>query len=135
MTLQRSRVITVSIDHSADRVYAYIRDGANFSDWLSSFVRSATRNGDGWLLDTADGPMGWRFVPDNDFGVLDHYVTLPNGDVILNPMRVVSNGAGSEVLFTLFQRPGVSDEEFAADAVMVERDLNKLKSVLEAEAS
>ena len=33
------------------------------------------------------------------------------------PLRVVtSRDAGSEVLLTLFRRPGVSDEKFAADA-------------------
>ena len=135
MTTQASRAITVSIDSPADRIYAYVRDGENFPEWLDSFVRSVTRTAAGWVLETADGDMGWRFVAANEFGVLDHYVTLPSGDVILNPMRVVPNGAGSEVMFTLFQRPGVSNDEFAADAGMVERDINRLKSILEADES
>jgi hypothetical protein len=46
-------------------------------------------------------------------------------------MRVVANGSGSEVLFTLFHSPGMSEEAFAADAGMVERDLRGLKSRLE----
>jgi hypothetical protein len=46
-------------------------------------------------------------------------------------MRVVANGSGSEVLFTLFQLPGMSEEAFVADAGMVERDLRGLKSRLE----
>jgi hypothetical protein len=76
--------------------------------------------------------MRFRFVPPNELGVLDHHVELPDGQEVLNPMRVVPNGAGSEVIFTLFQRPGMSDEEFARDARTVETDLRKLKSVLEA---
>jgi hypothetical protein len=49
------------------------------------------------------------------------------------PLRVVANGdAGSEVLLTLFRRPGMSDEKFAADAEWVLSDLRKLKALLEA---
>lgn len=75
--------------------------------------------------------MAIRFVAHSGLGVLDHYVKLPNGMEILNPMRVLANGAGSEVLFTVFQQDGMSDEQFAQDAGMVERDLITLKSVLE----
>src|SRR2546430_8233611 len=31
------------------------------------------------------------------------------------PMRVIANGAGSEVLFTLFRLPDTTDETFARD--------------------
>jgi hypothetical protein len=47
-------------------------------------------------------------------------------------MRVVTNGTGSEVLFTMFQLPGMSDHQFAEDVAMVARDLQSLKVVLEA---
>ena len=46
-------------------------------------------------------------------------------------MRVVPNGSGSEVIFTLFKTPEMSDKQFAEDAGLVERDLRTLKSVLE----
>jgi len=35
-------------------------------------------------------------------------------------MRVLPNGAGSEVTFTLFQLPEMSDQTFSEDAGMVE---------------
>jgi hypothetical protein len=64
---------------------------------------------------------------------LDHTVVPAPGVEIHVPLRVVANGdAGSEVLLTLFRRPGVSDEEFAADAGWVSRDLRALKALLEA---
>jgi hypothetical protein len=46
-------------------------------------------------------------------------------------MRVVANGDGAEVVFTLFQREGMSDDETARDAAMVARDLKALKLLLE----
>ncbi len=62
----------------------------------------------------ADGPLGRvkvRCVERNDFGVLDHDVVLESGVTIHNPIRVVPNGAGSEVTFTLLRQPGVSPEK------------------------
>jgi hypothetical protein len=46
-------------------------------------------------------------------------------------MRVLPIGSGSEVIFTLFQVPDMSDEQYAEDAELVERDLQTLKSTLE----
>jgi len=46
-------------------------------------------------------------------------------------MRVFANGEGSEVLFTVYQRPGMSDEAFAEDTKAVRKDLDALKSLLE----
>jgi hypothetical protein len=64
--------------------------------------------------------------------VLDHDVTLPSGETVHNPMRVLANGDGSEVVFTLYRRPAVSDAEYEADAAAVAADLERLKALLEA---
>ena len=55
-----------------------------------------------------------------------------DGQTFNNPMRVVPNGAGSLVTFTLFRQDGMSDAEFERDAGMVESDLQALKRVVEA---
>ena len=46
-------------------------------------------------------------------------------------MRVIPNNSGSEVIFTLFQLPDISDEKISEDAGLVESDLMSLKNVLE----
>jgi len=56
------------------------------------------------------GPVVIAFVPSNDHGVLDHDVTLPSGETVHNPMRVIAAGGGSEVVFTLRRAPGMTDE-------------------------
>ena len=47
------------------------------------------------------------------------------------PMRVVSNGSGSEVLLTLLQSPGMSDAQYGTDTQLVTQDLATLKQVME----
>ena len=65
------------------------------------------------------------------FRSLDHDVTLPSGVKVYNPMRVFPNNDGSELVFTLYRRPDMSDQEFAEDAKSVEKDLANLKTLLE----
>ena len=66
--------------------------------------------------------------------MLDHYVRPARGDEIYVPVRVIANGSGTEVLFTLFRLPGMSDAQFAQDAALVERDLKTLKELMERRA-
>ena len=76
------------------------------------------------------GKVQIRFVEKNTFGILDHDVILASGVKLHNPMRVVPNGRGSEVMFTLFRQPDMSDAQFAADAQWVEKDLRMLSSTV-----
>jgi hypothetical protein len=78
------------------------------------------------------GRVTIAFTPRNDFGVLDHDVTLPSGETVYNPLRVISDGDACEVVFSLRQRPGISDEDFQRDADSVAQDLATLKDHVEA---
>ena len=77
------------------------------------------------------GKVKVEFAEKNQFGVLDHEVALPSGIKVYNPMRVFPNDDGSELVFSLYRRPNVSDQEFAEDVKSVEKDLAKLKTLLE----
>ena len=46
-------------------------------------------------------------------------------------MRLIANGSGCELPFTLFREPNMSDAQFASDAGFVERDPNGLKRLVE----
>jgi hypothetical protein len=126
-----SRHVGERIGRPADEVYEYAVDPANVPEWDPG-LGSAVENVEGrWFVDTSMGRVGLAFVERNAFGVLDHEVTLPSGEVIYNPMRVVRDGDGCEVVFTVRRRPGMSDEEFAEDAEAVAADLARLKRIVE----
>jgi hypothetical protein len=128
----RVRHITVSISRPCGDVYEFLAEPANFERWASGLGNGLRRvGGKVWRAEGPDGGVTVRFSDRNAYGVLDHEVETPTGERILNPMRVVPNGSGSEVVFTVFQRPGVSDETFEADASWVSRDLQALKQLLE----
>jgi hypothetical protein len=129
--LLESRTLNVSIARVPDDVYRFAVNPENLSRWAAGLGRSARKDADGWVVETPLGDVRPRFEAENALGVLDHYVTLPGGDVVYVPMRVLPNGGGSEVIFTLFRLPSMTDEQYAADAAAVEKDLQTLKRVLE----
>lgn len=126
------RQLSISIARSCAEVYDFLAVPENFAQWASGLGQGLQKAGEVWRVQSPEGPVTVRFTPRNTFGVLDHTVTPPGGGDIYIPMRVIANGAGSEVLFTLFRQPGMTDAKFAADAEWVLRDLYGLKQLLEA---
>ena len=63
--------------------------------------------------------------------MLDHTVIRPSGQRVYVPLRLIVNGSGCELQFTLFREPKMSDEQFSSDAGFVQRDLDGLKKLLE----
>lgn len=133
MSTMRSVTFSVSIAREPGAVYDFVVDLKNLPKWATAFCRSIKKDGDQWVLQTPQGPMGMRITARNAFGILDHYVLPAPGIEIHVPMRVVPNGEGSEVLFTLFRRPEMTDAQFMEDQRLVRQDLNTLKQVLEGE--
>jgi len=112
-------------------VYGFVSIPENLPKWATGLCKSVRKSNGDWIVDTPQGPMKVRFVEKNDFGVLDHYVTVAPGVEVYVPIRVLPNGSGSEVIFTLFRSPDMSDEKYAEDIGLVERDLRTLKKILE----
>jgi len=124
--------IGIYIARRPAEVYAFASEPKNLPRWAAGLARSEVRqDGDEWIADAPFGKVRVRFAERNPFGVVDHDVTLESGATIHNPMRVLPNGDGTEFVFTLIRRPGVSDGEFAEDKAAIESDLKTLKALLE----
>ena len=124
--------ISVYIARRPAEVYEFASDPRNLPRWAAGLARSEVRrDGDEWIADAPFGKVRVRFAERNAFGVMDHDVMLESGVTVHNAMRVVPNGEGSELVFTLIRQPGMSDRQFAEDRAAVERDLKTLKDLLE----
>lgn len=130
-SILRSKTLSISIERPVGEVYGFVSNPENLPKWARGLGRSVRKSDADWIVDTPQGPMKVRFVERNDFGVLDHYVSPAPGVEVYAPMRVLPNGSGSEVIFTLFRLPDMSDQKYAEDVGLVERDLRTLKEILE----
>lgn len=127
----RSRHVSEVIHRSPEDVYAYASNPANLPAWAAGLALGvATRDGPTLTVDSPMGRVSVRFAPPNEFGILDHDVTLPSGETVANPVRVVPHPDGCEIIFTVRQRD-LPDAEFDRDTETVAADLTRLKSLVE----
>jgi hypothetical protein len=128
-----SRHLSVVIRREPRDVAAVARDPRRLPEWAAGLAQGEPRvEGDVLVVRSPMGEVRVRFAAPNDHGVLDHEVTLPDGSVVLNPLRVLAHPHGAEVVFTLRRLDGVTAAAFAADADAVAADLERLRALLEA---
>ena len=127
----QSRHVSTVIERDPQVVYDFISRPENLARWAAGLAQSdVVREGDALVADSPLGRVTIRFVPRNELGVADHDVTLPTGETVNNPLRVLRHPLGSEIVFTLRQLD-MTDAEFEGDAAQVAADLDRLKRLLE----
>lgn len=127
-----AQIIHQTIDRPWRDVYTFASDPWNIHLWAAGLAKGLTPHGDIWIAD--GGPIGMvkiRFLPSNDFGVIDHIVTMPDGFEVYNALRVTPNGQGALISFTLLKLPEMSEDDFNHDASLVTADLATLKRLIE----
>ena len=123
--------ISVPINRSAAQVYEFASNPENLPNWAAGLSGSIKKVNEDWIAESQMGRVKVKLAEKNNLGVLDHDVTLPSAVKVYNPMRVFPNNDGSELVFTLYRRPEMSDQEFAEDAKAVEKDLATIRTLLE----
>lgn len=134
MPVMQSTIIHLSVEKPWAQVYDFTSDPQNMPRWAAGLGGGLKPDGQDWIA--GGGPLGEvrvNFAPANEFGVIDHVVTLPDGLKVYNALRVTPNGSGAEVSFTLLRLPDMTDADFERDGQMVRADLETLKALLEAD--
>jgi hypothetical protein len=127
----QSRHVSRVISASPQAVYDFAANPGNLPKWASGLAQSeVTREGDTLCVESPMGRVTVRFVARNEFGILDHDVTLPSGVTVINPLRVVSHPNGAEIIFTVRQLD-LADDEFDRDVRTVGEDLDRLRRLVE----
>jgi hypothetical protein len=135
MAFRDVRFVHVNIVADPQAVAAYLADPWNMPRWAVNFGHEIHREGDGWVMQTPLGPFAVRMAPDNDLGVVDHWVKpLGGGEEVHSVLRVTENGVGTLVAFTLFRQDGFDDAQFDEDERLVSADLRRLKGLIEGES-
>jgi len=123
--------VSRSVNANLETVALVAGDPRKLPLWAAGLSAGIRLESGHWYTDSPMGVVEIAFTAPTGSGILDHDVTLPDGTVVHNPLRVIPNDMGSEIVFTLFQRTGMTDEEFRADARLVEEDLARLVELLE----
>ena len=131
-TLQTSTV-SVTIDAPFERVVADLADGSTHPEWATRFFDGpATRREDRTFdvrVPSMGGPARMSVESMPERGVIDLLLApagAPFGPPL--PIRVVPNGTGVDVLFTLARFPGMTDEQWQEGLAGMVAELDSLKA-------
>ncbi|HEX4444474.1 MAG TPA: SRPBCC family protein [Galbitalea sp.] len=119
------------IGRSAETVAAFAGNPENLPLWAAGLSAGIRREGRRWFTDSPMGVVEVTFVGDQTVGILDHDVTLPDGTIVRNPMRVLQKDGGAEVVFTVVRLPSTSNADFERDVALVRADLARLRDRME----
>lgn len=125
-----ARHISRFIDRKPAEVSAFLAVHRNLPKWAAGLSAGISEENGVVVSESPMGKVQVRFAAGADHGIFDHDVTLPDGKTFHNPLRVLRNDAGSEVVFTLYRLAGVSDEAYEQDAATIAADLERLATVL-----
>lgn len=129
--MTRSITKSVDIEVSPQTTFTFLNDPLNWPKWAIVNMKSVTRGKDGWYdTVTRQGNGQLKMASDSTSGILDHIWKDPQASWTV-PARVVPNGKGCTFLITFFQPPVLTDAAFDAAAKEVDRELAKLKELLE----
>lgn len=126
-----ARHISQTIHRNPSDIAVFAGNPANLPQWAAGLSEGIRNDAGRWITDSPMGEVEVSFRSGIEFGILDHDVIFPDGTSVHNPLRVLHNDDVSEVVFTVYRLPNVSDEEFARDTEAVQKDLERLRDVLE----
>ncbi len=81
-------------------------------------------------METPFGPARLRIRPNQELGILDHDFNAPDASWTV-PARVVPNADGAEFMITFYQPPSFTNDFFNQQVNLVDKELAKLKEILE----
>lgn len=132
MTVASTRTLTVTIDAPYDVVCADLGDPSNHPAWATEFFAGpATRQPDGSVLVPAPmmgGVVHFAVEADPATGHVNLYLApegAPFGDPL--PVRLLRNGSGVDVLWTLTRPDGIPDAAWDGALASMSVELGNLR--------
>ena len=119
----RADTQSITLPVSFEEAFAFLAEPENLPRWAVGFARGIRREGDDWIVQTAQGEMPIRVVADALQGTIDFQMRVAPGLEAVAYSRIVPNDSGAEYVFTQFQLPGMSDEVFAAQQAALAEEL------------
>ncbi len=130
--VRATRAVTVRRPFAA--VVAYLTDPLRYSEWAIDYFTSPVTEIDEqtYRVTTVAGDRRLRVDVDAERGVIDLYLApLDSAFSYPLPIRVLTNGDGADVLFTLTREPELSDAEWDSSLLALENELGAIKRLLE----
>jgi uncharacterized membrane protein len=125
-----SRTASVVLHAPKEDVFSYLSKTENLPKWANIFCKELkVVNGKNKIV-TPLGEMFFEIRSDKETGVIDMFAGPIDNQMSIFPVRVldIPGGGASVVLFTMFQTPGLADEQFDAQYEQLKKELQNIKT-------
>lgn len=128
---------TIELEASPDAAFDFLSRVENLPRWATQFCKGVRTDETGLhRVMTPDGEILFRVEADTRTGVIDMHGGPDPHTMAFWPARVVSRpGGGSLFIFTAMQQPVTPDEEFAAQCAGLDRELARIRELLDGQAA
>jgi hypothetical protein len=124
--LAHSLTDSISIAAPPRTVLELLADPLQLPRWAPDFAQRVRPDGEVWMVESAGQEFPIELRVDRTLGVVD---ILRPGTETGAFARVVPNGDGSEMVFTLFFPPGASAEQIERQREVVAAELERVRSL------
>jgi uncharacterized protein YndB with AHSA1/START domain len=128
----RAETRSVTITAPPTMVIDLLSDARRLPDWAPGFASRVEPAGEDWVIESGESRFRIRLQVSRDAATVD--LVRPRDPNRGAYMRVVPNGAASELLFALLFPAGTADELIAAQMTNVETELRTVRDLCEAQA-
>ena len=136
MTVFESKTLTITINAPFKKVMSDLADPMTHPEWATEFFSGSAEKTDyDYVLvpvPMMGGIIKFKVEADILLGNLDLYLTPQDSD-FGTPLqvRIIKNGDGVDILWTLLRFPGVSDSDWERGLISMSKELVALKKRLE----
>ena len=131
-SLGHAETRSISIAAPPESVLELVGDARRLPDWAPAFASAVEPDGRDWLIDAGAGRFRVRVRVSPEHGTVD--LLRPEDLSRGAHMRVLHNGDGSELLFTLVFPAGTEDGAIAQQMITVETELRTVRDLCEAQS-
>ena len=128
----RTDTQSVTLEADADSIFQFLADPENLPRWAVAFAHGVRREGDGWVVRTANGDVVVRVEADARLRTVDFHMAPAPGVEAVAYSRVLPNDHGAEYVFTQLQSPSMPDAVFDGQVRALAEELRVLQSLVRA---
>lgn len=126
---KRSETRTISIGAPPSEVFDLVSDPSAFPRWAPAFAPAIRPDGANWIVERDGSEARIAVRTSREHGTVD--ILRPEGPPTGAFTRVLPNGEGSEMLFTLFFPADAREEAVMEQMTTVEQELEAIRALCE----
>jgi hypothetical protein len=123
-----SKTSTLIVNAPKETVFTYLSDIKNLPKWATIFWKELkVDNGKNKII-TPMGELFFEISSDRNTGVIDMFAGPTERQMDIFPVRVLEMpGGDSIIIFTMFQTPGINDEQIQIQYESLLKEFENLK--------